>query len=75
LTRREEATCRLAAVEVIHNLVGRLREEYLTLLPESLPFLSELLEDSSPAVLARTQELTKVLEELSEEDLQEYLRP
>ena len=32
------------------QLVGRLSEEYLALLPETLPFLAELLEDAELAV-------------------------
>jgi hypothetical protein len=75
VTRNDSALCRIAALETIANLVSRLREEYLALLPEALPFLSELMEDSSPAVEARTQELIKQLEELSEESLQDYLKP
>jgi U3 small nucleolar RNA-associated protein 10 len=75
VTRSDSALCRIAALETIANLVSRLREEYLALLPEALPFLSELMEDSSPAVEARTQELIKQLEELSEESLQDYLKP
>lgn len=44
------------------------------LLPETLPFLSELLEDPDAAVEARVQGLVKLLEEVSGEDLNEYLK-
>lgn len=75
VTRSEHSESRLAALEVVYNIVSRLREEYLVLLPESLPFLSELMEDSDIAVEARTQELVKLLEELADEKLDDYLKP
>lgn len=36
---------RRRALAVTHGVVAALREEYALLLPESLPFLAELLED------------------------------
>eukprot|EP00892_Ulva_mutabilis_P002157 jgi/Ulvmu1/11942/UM082_0021.1 len=75
LTRSEAAGTRLAAVEVAANLAARLRSEFVALLPETLPFLAELLEDSAPAVAARNSELVALLEDVAGEDLQEYLRP
>ena len=75
VARSEEPRCRLAAIECTYNVVARLREEFLGLLPESLPFLSELLEDSDSAVLARAKDLVKLLEELSDENLDDYLKP
>ena len=75
LTRSEAAGTRLAAVEAAYNLAARLRSDVIALLPETLPFLSELLEDSAAAVAARNAELIALLEEISGEDLQEYLRP
>lgn len=75
LTRSEAAGTRLAAVEAAFNLATRLRTDIVALLPETLPFLSELLEDSAAAVAARNGELVALLEDISGEDLQEYLRP
>lgn len=49
-------------------------DEYLTLLPECLPFLSELMEDSSRDVVAGTSEAIKFIEELSGEKLDSYLQ-
>lgn len=56
------------------QLVGRLSEEYLALLPETLPFLAELLEDAELAVEAAAAALVKQLEALSGESLEQYLR-
>lgn len=44
-TRGGDLRTRRRALAVTHGVVGALREEYALLLPESLPFLSELLED------------------------------
>ena len=52
------------------NLVG---EEYIVMLPESIPFLSELMEDDSAEVEALCQKVVKEIEDVSGEDLQEYL--
>ena len=75
VTRSSSPSARLAGLEAAGQLASRLREEYLLLLPESLPFLSELLEDGDPRVEARAQEVVALLEELSGEKLDGYLRP
>lgn len=49
-------------------------EEYLLLLPECLPFLSELLEDDASDVTSQTGELIRYIEELSGEKLDAYLQ-
>ncbi len=72
-TRNPSPRVRLLGLEVTVQLVNRLREEFLVLLPESLPFLSELVEDVELAVEARAKELVKQLEELSGESLEQYL--
>ncbi|PRW61623.1 hypothetical protein C2E21_0211 [Chlorella sorokiniana] len=74
MTRSLEPRTRLLALETVAQLVGRLSEEYLALLPETLPFLAELLEDPELAVEARAQQLVRALEALSGESLDQYLR-
>ena len=51
----------------------QLGEDYLALLPECLPFISELLEDNNDDVVASTSELVRVIEGLSGEKLDDYL--
>ena len=46
----------------------------MLLLPECLPFLSELMEDSSREVVAAAAETIKFIEELSGEKLDSYLQ-
>ena len=48
-------------------------EEFLVLLPETIPFLAELLEDESPHVEALCRALKQQIEELSGEELDPYL--
>jgi U3 small nucleolar RNA-associated protein 10 len=61
-------------LQVVSSLVGRLAEEYLVLLPEAIPFLAELMEDTSHAVEARTQELVAQLEAIAGESLDPYMK-
>lgn len=76
LTRSASARARLLGLEGAAALCGALREEYLPLLPEALPFLAEALEGGGGehAAEARAQELLRELEELSGESLERYLR-
>jgi U3 small nucleolar RNA-associated protein 10 len=50
-----------------------LREEYLALLPEAIPFLSELFEDPDEAVEGAARAFTGRLTELSGEDLKSLM--
>jgi hypothetical protein len=68
------ARARLRAAYLAIQLVSRLREEYLSFLPEALPYVAELLEDPDAAVAAAGQALAAALEEASGEALDEYLK-
>lgn len=72
-TRSHVADSRCAALEIVLSICNTLQEEYLTLLPEALPFLSELLEDEDSRVEKRTVEVLKTMETVSGEDLKQYL--
>lgn len=48
-------------------------EDYLGLLPESMPFLSELLEDDSEAVTTRAREVARLIEDMTGESISAYL--
>ena len=65
---------RLRAIAAVEGLIGRMREEYLLLLPEALPFLAELLEDPEHQGASATQLWIRELEELSGESLEQYLK-
>ncbi|KAL2649237.1 hypothetical protein R1flu_017365 [Riccia fluitans] len=71
-TRYVSERSRLLGLRVVNFLAEKLKEEYLVLLPETIPFLAELLADEELTVVAKTQELVKLLEELSGEKLEQY---
>jgi len=70
-TRAEEVFPRRLGVTVVEGLVEALGEEYLVMLPETIPFLAELCEDTDEDVEAAARSLTVRLGELSGEDLKE----
>lgn len=71
-TRNKKLRPRLLALRVVKLLAEQLKEEYLVLLPETIPFLAELLEDSELVVVAKSQEIIKILETNSGESLSQY---
>ncbi|RZC48060.1 hypothetical protein C5167_040997 [Papaver somniferum] len=72
-TRSEKIRARILGLRVIKYMVENLKEEYLTLLPETIPFLGELLEDMELPVKTLAQEILKEMETLSGENLRDYL--
>uniref|UniRef100_A0A1D1XF93 Uncharacterized protein At3g06530 n=1 Tax=Anthurium amnicola TaxID=1678845 RepID=A0A1D1XF93_9ARAE len=72
-TRSEKVRARILGLRVVKYLVEHLKEEYLVCLPETIPFLSELLEDLEPPVKSLSQEILRELESLSGENLRQYL--
>ena len=72
-TRSAAPRTRILALAVTSELIGRLAEEYLSLVPESLPFLSELLDDPEAPVEAAARAIVKQLESLSGESLAAYM--
>ena len=65
---------RKAGVSCLLSLINSIGEEYMVLIPECLPILSELLEDPDEEVAATAQECISQSEELLGESLQENLR-
>lgn len=72
--RAEEAHTRLATVKCEQSLTKRLGEEWLALLPEMLPFISELREDDDEMVERETQRWITAMEEILGEDLEGMLQ-
>ncbi len=73
-TRSDLSLERSRALEVVTQLVERLNEEYVVLLPEAMPFLAELLEDPELTIQNKTRQLLRKLEEITGESLDEYLK-
>jgi U3 small nucleolar RNA-associated protein 10 len=72
--RSEDAHTRLATVKCEQSLTKRLGEEWLGLLPEMLPFISELREDDDENVERETQRWIGMMEEILSEDLDAMLQ-
>lgn len=71
--RSESADVRLAAVQCEQALTDRLGEEWLTLLPEMLPFISELQEDDDDVVEKETHRWIVKMEGILGESLDSML--
>ncbi|GMH10730.1 hypothetical protein Nepgr_012571 [Nepenthes gracilis] len=71
-TRSEMVRSRILGLRIVKYLVENLKEEYLVLLAETLPFLVELLEDVELPVKTLAQEILKELESMSGESLRQY---
>jgi hypothetical protein len=65
---------RKAGVSCLLSLIHSIGEEYMVLIPECLPILSELLEDSDEDIAGLAQECISQSEELLGESLQDSLR-
>jgi U3 small nucleolar RNA-associated protein 10 len=72
--RSDSAATRLATVKCEQSLTQRLGEEWLALLPEMLPFISELREDDDEMVERETQRWIGQVEEVLGESLEGMLQ-
>ncbi|KAI4206011.1 MAG: hypothetical protein LQ346_001321 [Caloplaca aetnensis] len=72
--RSDSVAVRLAAVKCQQSLTARLGEEWLALLPEMLPFISELQEDDYENVERETLRWIKQIEEILGESLTPMLQ-
>lgn len=72
--RSDEAPVRLAAVKCEQSLTARLGEEWLALLPEMLPFISELQEDDDEVVERETNGWIVQIEGILGESLDSMLQ-
>lgn len=72
-TRSEVVRVRIVSLDIVKFLVENLKEDYLALLPETIPFLAELLEDHELTIVSKSQDIIKLLEDLSGESLSQYL--
>ncbi|KAL5216795.1 hypothetical protein ABZP36_008196 [Zizania latifolia] len=72
-TRSDKVRPKMLGLKVVRYMVQHLKEEYVVLLPETIPFLAELLEDVELPVKTLAQEIVKEMEALSGESLRQYL--
>lgn len=72
--RSEAASVRLAAVKCEQALTDRLGDEWLSMLPEMLPFISELQEDDDDVVEKETHRWIVKIEDVLGESLDNMLQ-
>ncbi|XP_058398947.1 HEAT repeat-containing protein 1 isoform X3 [Diceros bicornis minor] len=71
-TRDSSPRVRFAALITVLALAEKLKENYIVLLPESIPFLAELMEDECEEVERQCQKTVQQLEAILGEPLQSY---
>ena len=73
-TRHSSPHVRFAALRCAAALYVRLGLPYLALLPETVPFVAELMEDDNIEVERVCQALIRHIETISGESMENYLR-
>uniref|UniRef100_UPI003AB09606 HEAT repeat-containing protein 1 n=1 Tax=Centroberyx gerrardi TaxID=166262 RepID=UPI003AB09606 len=71
-TRHSSAQVRFSSLLMLMELAGKLRENYMVLLPETIPFLAELMEDECEEVEHQVQKVIQEMENILGEPLQSY---
>jgi U3 small nucleolar RNA-associated protein 10 len=73
-SNEDRVEVRRAGVSCLLSLIKTIGEEYMVLIPECLPILAELLEDSDEDIVGIAQDCIGQSEELLGESLQDSLR-
>lgn len=73
-TRDERPYVRKLALRTVSAFYDRLGEEFLSLLPETVPFIGEAMEDDEPEVEKEAQNLSAVIQRYLGEDISNYLK-
>lgn len=71
-TRNNSSEIRIFALQSCVELAQKFGEDYMPMLPETIPFLAELLEDETPEVEKQCQRSVQELEQIVGEPLQKY---
>ncbi|CAG2100463.1 unnamed protein product [Medioppia subpectinata] len=72
-TRETSSDIRLGALRVLHRLILVSGEDYLPIIPETIPFISELSEDDSIAIETLIKTVVTDLEQILGEPITKYL--
>merc|ERR1712224_1143061 len=73
-TRHDNPRVRYSALLVIREFYHQLGEEFLPMLPESIPFIAELIEDNNEEVEELCQEIVAEVDDfLGDEKIEDYL--
>ncbi|XP_015227293.1 PREDICTED: HEAT repeat-containing protein 1 [Cyprinodon variegatus] len=71
-TRHSDAKVRFSSLLLLMELASKLKENYVVLLPETIPFLAELMEDECEEVEQQVQKVIQEMENILGEPLQSY---
>ncbi|XP_074520190.1 HEAT repeat-containing protein 1 [Halichoeres trimaculatus] len=71
-TRHTNSKVRFSALLALTELASKLKENYMVLLPETIPFLAELMEDECEEVEQQVQKVVQEMENILGEPLQSY---
>ncbi|XP_018306270.1 HEAT repeat-containing protein 1 [Mycetomoellerius zeteki] len=71
-TRHAKSFVRSTALNALVEIARKLGEDFMPLLPETVPFLAEMLEDEDEATEKCAQNAVRTLEEILGEPLQKY---
>lgn len=74
LTRNTNPSIRLGAFKVVEHLYMKIGERYLVLLNDTIPFISEGMEDENPEVEATTRSIVQRIEQMTGDSIHEYLK-
>jgi U3 small nucleolar RNA-associated protein 10 len=72
-TRSDSPIVRYSALQIVEKLYERLGEEFVILVPETVPFLAELMEDSNLQVEQLSHKVIKTINSfLGDEKIEDY---
>ncbi|XP_044034092.1 HEAT repeat-containing protein 1 isoform X1 [Siniperca chuatsi] len=71
-TRHSDSKVRFSSLLMLMELASKLKENYVVLLPETIPFLAELMEDECEEVEQQVQKVVQEMENILGEPLQSY---
>lgn len=74
LLRRERIATRLCVLGLIEHLFEAMRERYLVTLSDTIPFLTETLEDEDERVETIAKRIVQRVEQLTGESIADYLK-
>ena len=74
LTQRTSTPVKCASIGALISLYTTVGQEFVSMLPEMLPYIAELLEDDDEVVVQETQRLVQKVEETCGEDLSRYMK-
>lgn len=70
----ENHKVRFLSIYTIYNVADQLKEAYMVLLNDLMPYLTESLDDEDPEVANISRQLASLLENITGEDIKEIIK-